>query len=391
MPNSPTDLPKVVNVYIDGYNFYYSISNRIEPELLQLGWCNFGILADRLVKKAWPAARVGAVKYYTALVPRHLEIRSKEVERQTHWLEALKFGTKGRVKIIEGYYTRHNDKPRTEKQSDVSLAISMVRDALMSPTDDRHDQLSGEDEFASCEGVIGISADKDFLPAAKMVGSYGKKVAIFRPLGHALDGRPKYQNVEYFDITEEDLRRSRLPDRIEQDKGKAITWTRYCELKADSMRASRKIAPPDPEFDCNCQHECRLEAEKSIDTDTQVGCVVVDLERKIQVRGHNTLPRGIAAEPPERLGRPDKYTWVEHAERNAIYSAARSGIELAGCTMYVDLTPCVDCARGIIQAGLWEVVVSKERMRSYSSPTYREQQMIAASLLKEAGVVLRMA
>jgi deoxycytidylate deaminase len=59
--------------------------------------------------------------------------------------------------------------------------------------------------------------------------------------------------------------------------------------------------------------------------------------------------------------------------------------------MYVDLTPCVDCARGIIQAGLREVVVSKERMQAYSSPTYREQHLIAAALLKEAGVVLRTA
>ena len=59
--------------------------------------------------------------------------------------------------------------------------------------------------------------------------------------------------------------------------------------------------------------------------------------------------------------------------------------------MYVALMPCVDCARGIIQAGLWEVVVSKERMQAYSSPTYREQHLIAASLLKEAGVVLRTA
>lgn len=62
----------MVNVYIDGYNFYYSISKRDEPELLPLGWCNFGTLADRLVKKIWPAARVGAIKYYTARVPKHL-------------------------------------------------------------------------------------------------------------------------------------------------------------------------------------------------------------------------------------------------------------------------------------------------------------------------------
>jgi len=224
-----------------------------------------------------------------------------------------------------------------------------------------------------------------------MVASYGKKVAIFRPLGYANLERPNHRNLECFDITEEDLRRCRLPDRIERDKGSAITWTRYFDLKLASKGVPPKIAPPDPAFDRQCQDACRLEAAKSVDKDTKVGCVVVGPERNIQVKGHNTLPHGVAADPPERLRRPDKYTWVEHAERNAIYTAARCGISLEGCTMYVDLTPCIDYARGIIQAGLREVVVSKERMHAYSSPTYREQHLIAASLLKEAGVVLRTA
>lgn len=391
MPDSTTDSPTVVNVYIDGYNFYYSISKRDEPELLPLGWCNFGTLADRLVKKIWPAARVGAIKYYTARVPKHLQLHSGEIQRQQLWLDALKFGTKDRVRVIAGYYAPDNVKPRVEKQTDISLAIGMVRDSIMLPADPRHDHFSGEDAFAYCDGILLISADKDFLPAAKMVGSYGKKVAIFRPLGYADVERPSHQNLECFDITEEDLRRSRLQERIERDKGSAITWTRYCELKAASKGVSPKVTPADPAFDRQCQDACRLEAAKSIDKDTQVGCVVVGPERNIQVKGHNTVPHGVAAEPPERLGRPDKYTWVEHAERNAIYTAARCGISLEGCTMYVDLTPCVDCARGIIQAGLREVVVSKERMQAYSSQTYREQHLIAASLLKEAGVVLRTA
>jgi len=388
MPNQ-SDSPTLVNVYIDGYNFYYSISKI--PELLPLGWCNFATLAERLLKRVWPAARVGAVKYYTARVPTHLQLRSGEVQRQQLWLDALKFGTKERVLIVAGYHDRDNVKPRVEKQTDISLAIAIVRDSIMMPTDSRHDSFIGEDRFAPCDGAILISADKDFWPAAKMVANYGKKVAIFRPLGHANDERPNHPNVECFDISEDDLRRSKLPERIPRDKGSAITWARYCELKSASRKERRKPAPPDAAFDRHCQDACRLEAVKSIDKDTQVGCVVVDPERNILVKGHNTLPNGIAAEPPERLGRPDKYTWVEHAERNAIYSAARDGISLDGCTMYVDLTPCVDCARAIIQAGLLEVVVSKERMRSYSSPTYREQHVIAAALLKEARIVLRTA
>ena len=391
MPDSTTHSPTVVNVYVDGYNFYYSISKRDEPELLPLGWCNFCALADRLAKKLWPAAHVGAVKYYTARVPKYLQLRSGEVQRQQLWLDALRFGTKNRVHIIEGYYAPDNVKPRVEKKTDISLAISMVRDSIMSPTDNRHSIFSGNDPFSPCDGIILISADKDFHPAAQMVGCYGTKVAIFRPLGFAHTPPLVHENIQVFDITEEDLQRSRLPNRIDRDKGSAITWSRYCELKAASKGLRPKVAPPDPAFDRQCLEVCRIEGTKSIDKDTRVGCIVVGPERNIQIKGHNALPYGIAADPPERLGRPDKYTFIEHAERNAIYAAARRGISLEDCSMYVELMPCVDCARGIIQAGLWEVVVSKDRMQGYSNSAYREQHAIAGALLKEAGVHLRMA
>jgi deoxycytidylate deaminase len=59
--------------------------------------------------------------------------------------------------------------------------------------------------------------------------------------------------------------------------------------------------------------------------------------------------------------------------------------------MYVDLMPCADCARGIIQSGIKEVVVSRYRMQGYSNSVYREQQIAAEVLLSEAGVKLRMA
>ena len=49
-------------------------------------------------------------------------------------------------------------------------------------------------------------------------------------------------------------------------------------------------------------------------------------------------------------------SWTEHAERNAIYNAARLGISLAGCTCYVNWFPCIDCARAIIQAGIVRLV-----------------------------------
>ena len=142
----------VCNVYIDGYNFYYSISKR-GHEFLKLGWCDFSLLASRLVKKAFPGARVGTVKYFTAPVTRH-EIHHGEADRQQLWLDALKFGSRSQVRVIHGYYAQHEDKPRVEKQTDTNLAISMIRDAIMSPSDFRHDGFRWKDPFAPCDRVL---------------------------------------------------------------------------------------------------------------------------------------------------------------------------------------------------------------------------------------------
>lgn len=49
----------------------------------------------------------------------------------------------------------------------------------------------------------------------------------------------------------------------------------------------------------------------------------------------------------QRFQRPVKYMYFEHAERNAIFTAARHGIRTDGATLYVQALPCVDCARYI--------------------------------------------
>lgn len=60
----------------------------------------------------------------------------------------------------------------------------------------------------------------------------------------------------------------------------------------------------------------------------------------------------------ERWERPAKYEWVEHAERNAVYNAARIGVSVAGCRAYLNWEPrpCVECCKGFIQAGIIEVI-----------------------------------
>lgn len=89
---------------------------------------------------------------------------------------------------------------------------------------------------------------------------------------------------------------------------------------------------------------------------TQVGCVIVGPDREVRSLGYNGLPRGCDDSVQERAVRPAKYLWAEHAERNAVYNAARTGIQLQDCTAYCSLAPCMDCTRALVQSGLTSVV-----------------------------------
>lgn len=93
-------------------------------------------------------------------------------------------------------------------------------------------------------------------------------------------------------------------------------------------------------------------ASWSKDRSTGVGAVIVNDENTELVKGYNGFPRGANDDDDERHKKPTKYVWSEHAERNAIYKAAREGISTKGCKIYVNYFPCVDCTRAIIQAGI---------------------------------------
>src|SRR5215470_5170402 len=91
-------------------------------------------------------------------------------------------------------------------------------------------------------------------------------------------------------------------------------------------------------------------SEWSKDPSTKVGCVIVASTNEVRALGYNGFPRNFD-DSPSRLERPHKYLWTEHAERNAIYAAARAGVPLEGCRMYLSWFPCVDCARAAVQVG----------------------------------------
>jgi dCMP deaminase len=118
----------------------------------------------------------------------------------------------------------------------------------------------------------------------------------------------------------------------------------------------------------------------SKDRTTRVGCVIVGPANEIRSTGFNGFPRGINDEVEDRLARPAKYLWTEHAERNAIFNAARIGTPLGGCRIYVPWFPCVDCARAIVQCGLVELVAFEP---DWDHPKWGEHFRVARDMFNE--------
>jgi dCMP deaminase len=134
----------------------------------------------------------------------------------------------------------------------------------------------------------------------------------------------------------------------------------------------------------------RWVASKSKDPRTQVGCLIVSPENETLITCFNGLPRGVE-DTPERYERPLKDRYVVHSESNGIALAAKRGIAICGCSMFISLPPCCRCSGEIMQAGIVEVVVDGVREQEWFSPRYTEECAAAEEILKERGVLIRRA
>lgn len=127
---------------------------------------------------------------------------------------------------------------------------------------------------------------------------------------------------------------------------------------------------------------------KSKDNRAKLGAVIVGPARQIVSTGYNSFPRGIDDNREDRQERPEKYYWMEHAERNAIYNAARSGVSTEGCTLYLSRWfPCHECVRGIINAGITDIYCDPLE-NSLGSVSFDESFLRAFQMANEAGIRL---
>ena len=95
----------------------------------------------------------------------------------------------------------------------------------------------------------------------------------------------------------------------------------------------------------------------------KVGCLIVK-DGSIISDGYNGTPKGFDNVCETRLDEHDELALmtkpeVLHAESNAITKLAKSTQSSKGATMYITISPCVDCSKLIIQSGIKRVVYKK--------------------------------
>lgn len=109
----------------------------------------------------------------------------------------------------------------------------------------------------------------------------------------------------------------------------------------------------------------KLSAMRSKDPSTQVGACIVSNDNRILSIGYNGAPNGFCDEnfPWGRDGDNlnTKYPYVCHAEMNAILNFRGSKKDLENSKIYVDLFPCNECAKIIIQSGIKEVIFLSDK------------------------------
>ncbi len=121
-------------------------------------------------------------------------------------------------------------------------------------------------------------------------------------------------------------------------------------------------------------------AQWSKDPRTQVGAVIVDAKKRVVSVGYNGFPRGVSDTVDRYEDRPTKHLFVAHAERNALDNAP---LMVDGCTIYVPLLPCNECAKSIIQKGITRVVTYKVK-RDGTGFNWD----ITLKMFREAGIIL---
>lgn len=142
-----------------------------------------------------------------------------------------------------------------------------------------------------------------------------------------------------------------------------LRWDRFLPTKEMPPAADRKISKDD--FDREIMKAAHDEAQKSSDWWRQIGALLIK-DGKVILKTHNKhLPSEstplFSGDPRSNFdaGEHIELSSVLHGEAGIIAEAARRGISLEGCSLYVTIFPCPNCAKLIAASGIKKVFYSK--------------------------------
>jgi dCMP deaminase len=116
----------------------------------------------------------------------------------------------------------------------------------------------------------------------------------------------------------------------------------------------------------------------------QVGAVLMTLDGT-RIAACNTFPAGVR-DLEERHAGDGRFIWMEHAERHAIFEAARRGLATAGAHLTTTFFPCIDCARAIVDSGIACVDTPAP---AFDDPVWGPSFERSQVILQEGGVAIR--
>ena len=213
-------------VYVDGYNLYYSLLTKSAYK-----WLDLNGLFARLVRPIEPVSEIVLVKYFTAPILGSMASDPRAEQRQAHYHRALKAA--GGIEIIKGFHsltittgvlvdpiadirpeTRCRIQVMQEKQTDVSLALHLYRDAAR----------------GACDQLVLCSNDSDLEPALAMIRTDFPEIRIGLVLPRSAGNRgarrsgslERHAHWTRESVHAADLASSQLADRLLDHRKRTI-------------------------------------------------------------------------------------------------------------------------------------------------------------------------
>lgn len=120
-------------------------------------------------------------------------------------------------------------------------------------------------------------------------------------------------------------------------------------------------------------------AQRSVDSRTKHGCLIVNESNEIVSEGYNGFMRNIDDRILPNFG-SSKYDFMIHAEENAILNCARQGRSTLGCVVYLTGPPCLKCYQKMWQAGIKKIVCGHKTSKMQQNDKERKIIKILKSL-----------